>query len=43
MTQVTVLFPDSQDRDRATAVWIAALTLGMPLGPLLGGWLLGHF
>ena len=43
MAQMPVLFPDVRERDRATAVWIAALAVGMPLGPLLGGWLLQHY
>lgn len=43
MAQMPVLFPEPKERDRAMAVWLAALTLGMPLGPLLGGWLLEHF
>ena len=28
---------------RAIAVWTAATALGMPVGPLVGGWLLDHF
>ncbi|MBO1337808.1 MFS transporter [Streptomyces sp. VRA16 Mangrove soil] len=28
---------------RAVAVWTAATALGMPVGPLVGGWLLDHF
>jgi EmrB/QacA subfamily drug resistance transporter len=43
MAQMPVLFPDARERDRAMAVWIGALALGMPLGPLAGGWLLDHF
>ncbi len=43
MAQMPVLFPNPRERDRAMSVWIAALAVGMPLGPLLGGWLLEHF
>jgi DHA2 family multidrug resistance protein-like MFS transporter len=39
---LTVLF-DERDRPRALSVWITANALGIPLGPLLGGWLLDHF
>ncbi|BAL90296.1 putative MFS transporter [Actinoplanes missouriensis 431] len=39
---VTVLF-DERERPRALAVWVTANALGVPLGPLLGGWLLDHF
>ncbi|MEV5608074.1 MFS transporter [Streptomyces sp. NPDC052225] len=28
---------------RAVAVWTAATALGMPVGPVVGGWLLDHF
>jgi EmrB/QacA subfamily drug resistance transporter len=43
MAQMPILFPDTRQRDRAMGIWIGALTVGMPLGPLLGGWLLDHF
>ena len=39
---LTVLF-DGQDRTRALSVWVTASALGIPLGPLLGGWLLDNF
>ncbi|MEV0095180.1 MFS transporter [Streptomyces sp. NPDC050738] len=28
---------------KAVAVWTAATALGMPIGPVVGGWLLNHF
>jgi DHA2 family multidrug resistance protein-like MFS transporter len=37
-----VLFPP-QDRPRAIAVWATANAVGIPLGPILGGWLLDHY
>ncbi|MRH88807.1 DHA2 family efflux MFS transporter permease subunit [Nocardia sp. SYP-A9097] len=37
------LFPDPQERQRALTVWIASSAIGMPLGPIVGGWLLQHF
>ncbi|QKW27676.1 MFS transporter [Streptomyces seoulensis] len=32
-----------EELPRAIAVWTAATALGMPVGPLVGGWLLDHF
>ncbi|AWT45092.1 MULTISPECIES: DHA2 family efflux MFS transporter permease subunit [Streptomyces] len=43
MGMIPVLFPDPAERGRATTVWITAVTLGMPLGPIVGGLLLDHF
>jgi len=34
---------DEQDRGRAVGVWAAANFLALPIGPILGGWLLSHF
>jgi EmrB/QacA subfamily drug resistance transporter len=39
---LTVLF-DAEERPRALTVWVTANALGIPLGPLIGGWLLDHF
>jgi EmrB/QacA subfamily drug resistance transporter len=39
---LTVLF-DSDERPRALTVWVTASALGIPLGPLVGGWLLDNF
>jgi EmrB/QacA subfamily drug resistance transporter len=39
---LTVLF-DAEERGRAMGVWVTASALGIPLGPLLGGWLLDNF
>jgi DHA2 family multidrug resistance protein-like MFS transporter len=39
---MTVLFT-GRDRARALSVWVTASALGIPLGPVLGGWLLDHF
>ncbi len=38
---ITVLFSEAE-RPRAVGVWSAANFLGLPLGPVLGGWLLAH-
>jgi EmrB/QacA subfamily drug resistance transporter len=39
---LTVLF-DHKERPRALTVWVTASALGIPLGPLVGGWLLDNF
>jgi EmrB/QacA subfamily drug resistance transporter len=39
---LTVLF-DDRERPRALSIWVTASALGVPLGPLLGGWLLDNF
>lgn len=40
---ITVMFPDKAEQRRAIGINMAGVVLGMPLGPLLGGWLLDHF
>ncbi|MFI6517135.1 MFS transporter [Spirillospora sp. NPDC050679] len=42
MSLLPAIFPP-HERTRAVAVWSASMALGLPLGPLLGGWLLEHF
>ncbi|MEV0252095.1 MFS transporter [Nocardia sp. NPDC050712] len=38
-----VLFPDKAERARAMTIWVTATGLGLPLGPVLGGWLIDNF
>jgi MFS transporter, DHA2 family, multidrug resistance protein len=42
MSALTVLFDDTE-RPRATGVYEAANFLALPLGPILGGWMLSRF
>ncbi len=42
MSILPTIFPP-HERTRAVAVWSAATAIGLPLGPLLGGWLLENF
>ncbi|XVQ15988.1 DHA2 family efflux MFS transporter permease subunit [Spirillospora sp. CA-255316] len=42
MSMLPAIFP-AEERTRAVAVWSASMALGLPLGPLLGGWLLENF
>jgi MFS transporter, DHA2 family, multidrug resistance protein len=37
------LFPERDARARAVALWTLASSAGLPLGPIIGGWLLDHF
>ncbi len=39
---LTNMFPP-EERGRAIGVWAGVAGVGIPLGPLLGGWLLEHF
>jgi DHA2 family multidrug resistance protein-like MFS transporter len=39
---LTVLFAPAE-RARALTIWVTASALGIPLGPLVGGWLLDNF
>lgn len=42
LSMLPVLFAPEQ-RARALAIWSAGVSLGLPIGPLAGGWLLEHF
>ena len=42
LSVVTVLFAEAE-RPRAMGIWAAGNFLSMPLGPIVGGWMLAHF
>jgi DHA2 family multidrug resistance protein-like MFS transporter len=42
LSALTVLFTE-EERPRAVGIWGAANFLALPLGPILGGWLLTHY
>jgi MFS transporter, DHA2 family, multidrug resistance protein len=42
LAALTVLF-SKQERPRAVGIWAAANFLALPIGPILGGWLLTHY
>jgi MFS transporter, DHA2 family, multidrug resistance protein len=42
LSVVTVMFSD-EERTRAVGVWAAANFLALPIGPILGGWLLSNY
>ncbi|WP_109525544.1 MULTISPECIES: MFS transporter [Nocardia] len=43
MAVLPVLFPDSGERARAMSIWVTSTAIGLPLGPILGGWLIDNF
>jgi EmrB/QacA subfamily drug resistance transporter len=43
MAVLPAIFPDAKERARAFTIWVTATAVGLPLGPILGGWLLEHF
>jgi len=42
LSALTVLFSE-EERPKAVGAWAAANFLAMPIGPILGGWLLTHY
>jgi MFS transporter, DHA2 family, multidrug resistance protein len=42
MSILPVLFTP-EERPRALTIWVTANSLGIPLGPIVGGWLLDHY
>lgn len=36
------LFPNPVERQRALTIWVTSTALGLPLGPIIGGWMLEH-
>ena len=43
MAMLPVLFQDRDERTRAMNIWVTCSAIGLPLGPIVGGWLLDHF
>ncbi|KAA8886524.1 MFS transporter [Nocardia colli] len=43
MSVLPSLFPEPAQRQRALTIWVTSTALGLPLGPILGGWLLRNF
>ncbi|PXX66426.1 EmrB/QacA subfamily drug resistance transporter [Nocardia tenerifensis] len=43
MAVLPSLFPEPEARQRALTIWITSTAIGLPLGPIVGGWLLRNF
>ncbi|TXL60720.1 DHA2 family efflux MFS transporter permease subunit [Aeromicrobium terrae] len=43
LAMLPVLFADRDERMRAMNIWVTCSAVGLPLGPIVGGWLLAHF
>jgi len=43
MAMLPVLFQDPEERTRAMNIWVTSSALGLPLGPIVGGYLLAHY
>lgn len=43
MAMLPSLFPEPAERSRAMTLWVTSTALGLPLGPIVGGWLLNNF
>jgi EmrB/QacA subfamily drug resistance transporter len=42
MAVLPSIFPDADERSRALTIWVTSTAVGLPLGPIVGGWLLSH-
>ena len=42
MAVLPSIFPDADERARALTIWVTSTAVGLPLGPIVGGWLLSH-
>ncbi|MEV0550841.1 MFS transporter [Nocardia salmonicida] len=43
MAVLPVLFREPAQRQRAVTIWVTSTAIGLPLGPIVGGWLLQHY
>ncbi|MHA6764175.1 MFS transporter [Streptacidiphilus sp. PAMC 29251] len=43
MAVLPSLFPVEAERSRAFTIWVTSTAVGLPLGPIIGGYLLDHF
>jgi EmrB/QacA subfamily drug resistance transporter len=43
LAMLPVLFTDRDERTRAMGIWVTCSAVGLPLGPIVGGYLLDHF
>ena len=43
IAMLPALFQDPEERTRAMNIWVTSSAIGLPLGPIVGGWLLDHY
>jgi len=43
LAMLPVLFQDRDERMRAMNIWVTSSAVGLPLGPILGGWILDNY
>ena len=43
LAMLPVLFEDREERTRAMNIWVTSSAIGLPLGPIVGGFLLAHY
>ncbi|GAB2718458.1 MFS transporter [Nocardia thraciensis] len=43
MSVLPAMFPGQVERQRALTIWVTSTAIGLPLGPIVGGWLLQHY
>ena len=43
IAMLPALFQDRDERTRAMNIWVTCSAIGLPLGPIVGGWLLDHY
>nr|WP_234039855.1 MFS transporter [Corynebacterium pygosceleis] len=43
LSLIRSMFTDARERARAVSVWVSVYAVGAAVGPVLGGYLLGHF
>jgi EmrB/QacA subfamily drug resistance transporter len=43
MSVLPAMFPDRAEQQRALTIWVSSTAIGLPLGPIVGGWLLQNY
>ncbi|MVU78786.1 DHA2 family efflux MFS transporter permease subunit [Nocardia sp. ET3-3] len=43
MAVLPTLFPGKDEQQRALTIWVTSTAIGLPLGPIVGGWLLQNY
>jgi EmrB/QacA subfamily drug resistance transporter len=43
MSVLPSMFPEKTEQQRAMTIWVTSTAIGLPIGPIVGGWLLQHY